>query len=335
MPGRVTYVWLRMNAATERKLVVLCAGALVLLRSSPFVFGESPPFDSDQAIFGLMAKHMSEMRAFSAFPYGQSYIMAVDAWLAAPLFYIAGPSVTALKLPILGINLAVTLMLLLSLERALAFRPVVALIPTLFFVLPPTQTSDLLLHASGGNVEPFLYVLLLWLLRGRPLIFGAVLAFGFLNREFTLYGLGALLLIETANGSLLTRRGVQDKLLTAVSAAAVFSVVQLLQAAGNPAGPGTTTASVAYPDQLQVFVGRSCWTLSGIPTWLAQMFSSHLEHLYASGAPGGARWLWLTLAITALGALARLVALAYRRGRSAGVGNSSQPTLRLSGCWRR
>ena len=299
-----------MNRATERTLIALCAAALLLLRSSAFIFGDTAQFDSDQAIFGLMAKHMSEMRAFAAFPYGQGHILAVEAWLAAPLFHLLGPSVTVLKLPILTINLAVVFILLFTFERELGLRPVMALIPALFFVMAPVEAVAHLLQAAGGNVEPFLYVLLLWLFRRYSLVLGALLAFGFLNREFTAYGLAALLLLETLDGSLLTRRGLHDKLLVVVGAAAAFSVIQLLESVGNPAGPGTTSATVAYAGQFQFSLGRSCWALSGIPTWLLQMFGSHLEHLYAAGTPGGARWLWLTLATTTLGALARLVVLA-------------------------
>ena len=35
---------------------------LLLLRSSAFVFGRAAYFNSDQAIVGLMAKHLSEFR---------------------------------------------------------------------------------------------------------------------------------------------------------------------------------------------------------------------------------------------------------------------------------
>ena len=301
----------RMSRTTERTVVVSFAAVLLLLRSSALVFGESSPFDSDQAIFGLMAKHVSEMRAFSAFGYGQSHILAVEAWLAAPLFYVFGPSVTALKLPILGINLAVVLIFLFRLERDVGLRPVMALVPTLFLIMEPLGTAVHLHQAAGGNVEPFLYVLLIWLVRRRPLLLGAILAFGFLNREFTAYGLAALLLLETLDGSLLTRRGLQDKLLAAVSAVSVFGVIDALESIGNPAGPGTTAATAAYASQMQFFLGRSCWALSGIPTWLAQMFGPHLETLYADGTPGGSRWLWLTLGATTVGALARVAVLAY------------------------
>ncbi len=46
----------------ESTLVVSVVIALVLLRSSAFVFGRAAYFNSDQAIVGLMAKHLSEFR---------------------------------------------------------------------------------------------------------------------------------------------------------------------------------------------------------------------------------------------------------------------------------
>src|SRR2546430_341877 len=51
------------------------------------------------------------------------------------------------------------------------------------------------------SVEPLLYVLLLWELRYRPFAFGVLLAFGFLQREFTLYALPAVAFVEIAGGS--------------------------------------------------------------------------------------------------------------------------------------
>ena len=147
-----------MNLSRERSLVTFLAVALVILRSSAFVFGRAPQFDSDQAIVGLMAKHLSEFRALPVFFYGQHFMLAVEAWLAAPLFLVAGPSVTALKLPLLGVHVAATVLLLRILERELRLRPLLAFVPTLFFVMPPIGSTALMLQANGGNVEPFLYV---------------------------------------------------------------------------------------------------------------------------------------------------------------------------------
>ena len=79
----------------ERTVVLAVAVTLVLLRSAVFVLFEAN-FDSDQALIGLMAKHISEGRTFPLFTYGQNYNLAVEAWMAAPLFWIAGPSVAML-----------------------------------------------------------------------------------------------------------------------------------------------------------------------------------------------------------------------------------------------
>src|SRR5687768_10625145 len=68
----------------ERWLVAVLVVAVVVFRSAVLVFWEQSNFDSDQAIVGLMAKHLAELRAFPLFYYGQSYMLAVEAWLAAP-----------------------------------------------------------------------------------------------------------------------------------------------------------------------------------------------------------------------------------------------------------
>ena len=176
--------------------------------------------------------------------------------------------------------------------------------------MPPPGTARLLLESNGGNIEPFLYVLLLWLVQRQPLIFGAVLAFGFLNREFTAYGLGALLLIEASSGSLTTKRGLQGKLLAAASAVAVFHVVGLLKSFGASAGPGTTVAFIVRRNNFGELAEQSCWALSGIPGWLTEMFTSQLGALFT----GEMGWLWLILGTTMIAAMARIVQIAVRTG---------------------
>ena len=300
----------RMDHARERTLVMAVAVTLVLLRSSAFVFGREPQFDSDQAIVGLMAKHLSEFRALPVFFYGQHFMLAVEAWLAAPLFFFAGASVTVLKLPLLGIHLAVTVLLLVVLERELKLSPVLAFVPTLFFIAAPTRTTELMFHANGGNVEPFLYVLLLWLLRHKPFIFGAVLGLGFLNREFTVYGLVALLLIDAVTGDLLKRRNLQDRVLSLVSLAAVFVSVESLKSIGNPSGPGTSVLFVDRPSGSEELLARVCWEWTEVPRFLSTMFTSGLSMLYT----GGADWLWLLLCAAAIAACARVVPRLRRGG---------------------
>ena len=50
-------------------------------------------FNSDQAIVGLMAKHLSEFRTFPLFYYGQNYMLGVQSWIVAPFFWMARPSI--------------------------------------------------------------------------------------------------------------------------------------------------------------------------------------------------------------------------------------------------
>ena len=109
----------------ERTVVLTVAVTAVLLRSAVFVLFEAN-FDSDQALIGLMAKHISEGRVFPLFTYGQNYNLAVEAWMAAPLFWLAGPSVTMLKLPLLAFNVAIVVLLIVTLEKELKLRPALA-----------------------------------------------------------------------------------------------------------------------------------------------------------------------------------------------------------------
>ncbi len=55
----------------EARVALIVLGA-VLLRGAVFVWWEQASFDSDQAVTGLMAKHLSEGLAFPLFFYGQN-----------------------------------------------------------------------------------------------------------------------------------------------------------------------------------------------------------------------------------------------------------------------
>ena len=246
--GRREYTW-----------VLLLIFLAILFRSTVFVFWERAHFDADQAITGLMAKHLAELRAFPVFWYGQSYMLAVESWITAPVFAVAGVSVPTLKLPLLVINFAVAWLLLRTFVGEVGLRPSVAAIPTLFFALPAAGTAARLVEANGGNVEPFLYVLLIWILRDRPAWCGFVVGLGFLQREFTLYGFAALLAVEALQGTLFTRTGIRKRLGTFRTAAEVWLVVFWLKEYSSGAGPGTTLGAVYQPhDNVTELLSRVC-----------------------------------------------------------------------------
>ncbi len=303
----------------ERRLVAAAITLVVFVRSAVFVFWPQSFFDSDQAITGLMAKHLAELRAFPVFYYGQSYMLAVEAWVAAPFILVFGSTVTALRLPLLGINIAVALLLLRMLERDAGLRPALAAIPALFFALPAPGTTSHLLEANGGTVEPFLYVLLLWLTRARPNWGGVILGVGFLQREFTLYGLVALLAVEAMRGVLFTRDGLIRRLIMLRAAAEVWLLVQWLKWYSSAAGPATTMGDVYRPrDNVFELVNRICWDAGTIPRGLWRLATEHWPVLFGTrplplndfsidstvhqGLPGG----WMLLAAAAVIAVASI-----------------------------
>jgi hypothetical protein len=152
----------------ERLLALGVAAGLVVYRSLVFLWWEQSHFDADQAIVGLMAKHLNEGRAFPLFFYGQQYLLGVESWIVAPFFAALGISVLTLKLPLLLMNLAAATLLIVGLDRYAGVRPAVGLLAAVFSLVPPPGTASRLVQANGCNIEPFLYVLALWALRDRP-----------------------------------------------------------------------------------------------------------------------------------------------------------------------
>ena len=348
----------------ERALVLWLAAALVLFRSAVFVFFEGA-FDSDQAIVGLMAKHLSEGRTLPVFTYGQDYQLAIEAWLAAPLFWVFGPSVFLLKLPLLLINLALAPLLIWLLERELGLRPTVGLLIASPFILAPPGTTIYFLEASGGQVEPLFAVLLLWLTRHRPLTFGVILAFGFLQRVFTAYALGALVLIEMLDRSLFTAAGIRRKVKAAVAFTAVWQAIGLVRAqAGSAWGPATSDGFAGLPvstaDSAGLNVGflleRFCWDPTRLPDRILAFAGPHLATMFggrrqplaelsvASQSQQGVDRLWVLLGGMLLIVLGRLVWMTVRgqtrpwRGRPRFavylllIGLAAGGSLVMSGC---
>ena len=273
----------RSPGSVARRVIVafIIVTAIVLARSAVFVCWPQSNFDSNQAIIGLMAKHLMEGRAFPVLMYGQNYMLAVEAWLAAPVFLVAGVSVAALKLPLLAINIAIALVLVWLLQRESGLTPVRACLASIFFILPPPGTAAHFVEASGGIVEPLLYVLLIWVTRRRPVWCGLVLGIGFVHREFTAYGFVSLLMVYAARG-LLTQRALTRTVITLFSAAAVWLVLHVAIAHGSAMGPGTTVADLPTGrGQMELFA-RFCFQWTAIPSGLWKIATVHWPLLFGT-----------------------------------------------------
>ena len=268
----------------DRRLTIALAVAvvLVLARSAVFLFWEQAGFDADQAIFGLMAKHLAEGRAFPVFIYGDSYLLAMQSWLAAPLFALFGPSVAALKVPVIAINAITGALLVWVLHRDAGLRPWLALMAAMFYLLAAPAIAKLLVETGGGNPEPFLYVLLLWILRDRPWAFGLLFGLGFVHREFTAYGVSAIIAI-----SLLADRRLNLERLQAVAyaGAGFFIVTQALRTAylfSTPFGPGTSIAVSEAAFGESALASRYCFAPETILPGLSGLFSNYFGTVFGA-----------------------------------------------------
>ena len=282
--GRGGFVTTRLRSDW---LAVIClAMGLVIFRTAATMFFEGA-FNSDQAVTGLMATHLIEGRALPVFKYGQNYGLGVQAWMAAPLFKLFGPSVFLLKLPLLLLNLALAALLIRLFRRELGLAPRMALLVATPFLLAPPGTSMQFLEPSGGTIEPLLLAPILWLLRRHPLSFGTVLAVGFMQRVFTIYALGALLLVEIADGSFFSWPTLRRHLRAALAFAAAYQTVTIVRAwAGSDFGPSTPAANVEIPastaavSNVAEAVGRFCWDAALLPRRVVSLLGDHLAIMF-------------------------------------------------------
>jgi hypothetical protein len=323
----------RALLANRRMQFIAAAGlgvALVILRSLVWIVFEQSHFDSDQAVVGLMAKHLAEGRAFPLFFYGQHYMLAVEAWLAAPVFAVAGASIAALKLPLLLINVVICILLLWMLVRKAGLAPWEALVISLFFIVPPPLVSARLVEAQGSNVEPFLYVLVLWLLRNRPVPFGIFAGFAFLHREFAAYAIAAIVLIEMLTRRAFTRERLREYAIAWGMFALVHFGVGLLKTQADLLGPGT--AGTIDPGAVGThWGGFVCWPPTDLAwnlRWLREenlgmMFNYRPDMLGPTDwtpTPAGHRWLiyalpaMITVALVAIVGRARQISQNWQFG---------------------
>jgi hypothetical protein len=311
-------------ARMRRELIIALsiAWCLVIARCLVYVLYEQSFFDSDQAIVGLMAKHLAEGRAFPLFFYGQDFMLAVEAWLAAPLFWIAGSSVATLHASLLLTNLAIVTLLVVGLWRWGGLRPFHALAAAAFFAFAPPLTTAFLVQANGGNIEPFLFLLLLWIVRERPLWFGLLLGIGFLNREFTIYAVPVILAGQAVEGRLFNSKAVRDWLIVAVAFSAVLAGVEGLKPLADLRGPGTRgqLAPGVSLSEIDNLSERSNLVISELPARIRAMALDRLPLLVGAKeiddvvARQGRDWMAWPLAGGLVLALLRALTLNWRPG---------------------
>ena len=308
--------------------VACLAAALVILRTLPLLAFELI-FDSDQAIVGLMAKHLSEGRTFPLFFYGQNYMLGVQAWMAAPFYWIGGPTLAMLRMPLALVNVAVAVVLIVAIARR-GMRPAHAFVAALPFVATPPAMSAELMFTLGASVEPFLYVLCLWALRRRPAAFGALACFGILHREFTVFALSAFAVAGWHDWRAWRVAGFAR---AGAAFASVWLVVNQLKQRINTYGPGggvESTGSLLL--QVETVLKRLSFDWDGYVGRLGDVVSRGLPDVFGAGPrpltdftirstmSQGRDWAALLLAAALLTAIVRLLWSARRPAQPGGEG---------------
>jgi hypothetical protein len=138
---------------------------------------DAPPSDSDEATMGLAAIHIAAGHDFPVFYYGQNYMATIEAWLAAPIIAVFGPSTLALRIPPLLMYVAFVV-LAYRLTRRL-YSPWLAVATVAVLSFASFRVAKDQLFAGGGypEISP-LAVLLFLLALARPRRLTAA-AFGF------------------------------------------------------------------------------------------------------------------------------------------------------------
>jgi len=280
--------------------------ALVLLRSFVATRYEAFFFDADQAIVGLMARHLSRFHHVPVFYYSLNYLLAVQAWIVAPFFWVTRSSVAVMRLPFVVLNAGIAVALIAMLSRELRLEPRLALVAALPFIVPTPATANQMLELAGANVEPIAYVLGLWALRRRPLAFGVLLAIGYLHREFTLFALPALVIADHREWTNSAASSARRAAWMGGGFVVVYALVGLAKTHTGEGGIGLQAASLAgqlcltWPDLIEH--ARALVT-EALPTLFGLMPAPLSAFRMTTDLVAGAFWVWW-LVVAALAVVA-------------------------------
>ena len=140
-------------------LVILLAA--ILLKISLLAL-DAVPFNADEAIVALMARHIRQGE-HTFFFYGQAYMGSLDAYLVAGAFSLIGESVLAVRV-VQMLLFAGTLLTSYALAQRFTGSPRTALITILLLAFPPVLLTLYTTVSLGGYGEALLIGnLLLWL----------------------------------------------------------------------------------------------------------------------------------------------------------------------------
>jgi hypothetical protein len=121
-----------------------------------------PSIDSDEGTMGIMALHIAYHGEYPIFFYGQGYMGSLEAYLAAIVFHIIGPSVLALRLGVL--LMFACFLASMYLLTSMLYTKKLAVVTLFILSFGPAEILFHQLEAAGGYPETLLFgaILLLY-----------------------------------------------------------------------------------------------------------------------------------------------------------------------------
>jgi hypothetical protein len=312
-------------------LAALTAGALVRLALLAV-----PRAWHDEATTGLMGLAVLRGR-FPVYFFGQPFMGALDAYLAAPLYLVFGTSFVTLKLlPVLlsvaWACLAARLGWILAGPRAAWWTAVLLAVPPDFLLYWAHQART---HYPLGLVLGTLALLLAHRAASAPRpragavfgVLGLVLGLGFWTNFLVLVFLPAVLLLAARGGGRRLVAGAPPAIAAFVLGSLPHWLYGLSHGTAIPP-PGPAIPAAAALSQLEVFrrvswpilVGvpaglRPTWTGAGLAAALAVLYGAALVHALRGvrGRPASSRWLGVALVLLAATNVAAAVGTVYGR----------------------
>jgi len=145
---------------TRKRDRFLTIGGLIVVLTMAFVFkgvllfANAIPFNSDEAIVALMARHIP-MGEHPVFFYGQTYMGSLDAWFVAMGFLVFGQKVWVIRLVQSLLYLAVMLTTYF-ISMKVTKSKLAAFIATLLLSIPVVNTTLYTTASLGGYGEGLL-----------------------------------------------------------------------------------------------------------------------------------------------------------------------------------
>ncbi|HLB45536.1 MAG TPA: glycosyltransferase family 39 protein [Anaerolineales bacterium] len=285
------------------------------------------PFNADEAVVALMARHILQGER-PAFFYGQAYLGSTDAWLIAGAFLIFGQRVLAIRIVQAALYLGTIATTYLLGLKVFANRWV-ATASALLLAAPTVLVTLYTTATLGGYGETLLIgnILLLWTLRlrekSRPYIewlsFGVLAGFGFWTFGFLgvyLVPIGAALIFHHREHG--DHRELKSKFLLVNSVVSYFLALLGFAVGSSPWWWATLfgAATVSELGGAAIAGASQQGPVTAIAFRIFGLFVLGLPVVVGIRPPWAVRWLALPLALVAIPVFIGAVIWLARTSRS-------------------